>query len=319
MQPQPMPNCSCDVNPLVATCRASGGCRPARTLISRRVGWRAWRIIHGLFWVCGVGAGVASTEDETRTLWRERFIQEVDRRLEVPQPAQQQYLVLLDAALADAGLSDLPPQALVLVDRNVNVQAAFILLRTEQAAWFWLGAVPVSTGRVGSFDHFLTPQGVFSHTLDNPDFRAEGTFNDHHIRGYGVRGMRVFDFGWVLAQRGWGPGGSSPMRLQMHATDPLLLEPRLGRAESKGCIRIPATFNVFMDRHGVLDADYEQALLKGKSLWVLRADRQPLSWPGRYLVIVDSRTSVRPAWSPSPGAKLHALRSPVGKTLASVC
>ena len=44
-------------------------------------------------------------------------------------------------------------------------------------------------------------------------------------------------FGWVIAERGWGAGGMSPMRLQMHATDPDRLEPRLGRAESKGWIR----------------------------------------------------------------------------------
>ena len=50
------------------------------------------------------------------------------------------------------------------------------------------------------------------------------------------------------------------MRLQMHATDRDRLEPRLGRRESKGCIRIPASLSVWFDRYGVLDAAYDDAL-----------------------------------------------------------
>jgi hypothetical protein len=122
----------------------------------------------------------------------------------------------------------------------------------------------------------------------------------------------VFDFGWVLAERGWGTGGKSPMRLQMHATDPDVLEPRLGRTESKGCIRIPAALNDFLDRHGILDADYEEARVRGERLWQLGPDRQPIDWPGRYLVIVDSQAGSRPPWSPLPGPKTQpkAPRSP---------
>ncbi|MDZ4146496.1 MAG: L,D-transpeptidase [Burkholderiales bacterium] len=251
-------------------------------------------------------AGLAAAADDVPPQWREKFALEVDRRLDVPAQAQQRYLALLDAALANAGLADLPMQTLVLVDRSVQVQAAFVVLRTPEKGWFWLGASPVSTGRVGSFDHFRTPVGVFAHSLDNPDFRSEGTYNQNHIRGYGERGMRVFDFGWTQAERGWGAGGQSTMRLQMHATDPDTLEPRLARPESKGCIRIAATLNVFLDRYGVLDADYEQALARGRSLWVMRADRTPVPWPGRYLVIVDSQATERPAWSPMPGAKQAA-------------
>jgi hypothetical protein len=242
----------------------------------------------------------AAGAEDTPAAWRERFAQEVDRRLDVPEEAQRRYKGWLDTALADAGLVDLPPQAVMLVDSSVQVQAAFVLLRTAEHSWFWLGAAPVSTGRIGSFDHFCTPLGVFAHGLDNPDFRAEGTFNENHIRGYGQRGMRVYDFGWTQAERGWGAGGKSTMRLQMHATDPSVLEQRLGRAESKGCVRIPATLNVFLDRHGVLDADYAQALAAGESLLVMRADRQPVPWPGRYLVIIDSQAPERPAWSPLP-------------------
>lgn len=231
------------------------------------------------------------------------FAAEVDRRLEVPAAARAAYVALLEDELARAGLMPLPPQHLVLVDRSEQVQAAFVLLRTPAGGWDWIGASPVSTGRVGSFDHFRTPSGVFAHGLANPDFRAEGTVNENGIRGYGLRGMRIFDFGWVPAERGWGDGGVSPMRLQMHATDPVWLEPRLGRAESKGCIRIPATLNVFIDRHALLDADYEAALAQGEPLWVLRSDRDPWPWPGRWLVIVDSHMTQRPTWSPPPGTR----------------
>jgi hypothetical protein len=252
-----------------------------------------------------------ATTDATLLDWRAQFEREVDRRLDLPPADQQRYLTLLAQTLVDAAppgplLPDPSPQAFVLVDRSPQVQAAFIVLRRPGGAWFWLGATAVSTGKVGSYEHFRTPLGVFAHTLENPDFRAEGTFNENHIRGYGLRGRRVFDFGWQLAERGWGAGGNSLMRFQMHATDPTRLEARLGGVASEGCIRIPATLNVFLDRHGLLDADYEQALAAGEPLWLIKPGRPLIPWPGRWLVIVDSLAAERPAWSPLPGAKLPA-------------
>ena len=231
--------------------------------------------------------------------WAARFAAEVDHRIEVPAEDQLRYAALLDQALA-AGHVEAPAQIVLLVDRSAQVQAAFVMLHTEAGSWLMLGATRVSTGKVGSFDHFLTPLGVFPHTLDNPDFRAEGTLNENHIRGYGRRGMRVFDFGWQQAQRGWGSGAVSQMRLQMHATDPNVLEARLGTVASEGCIRIPATLNTFIDMHGLLDAQYEEAIAAGRNLWVLRPARQAITTPGRFMVIVDSLTPERPAWSPAP-------------------
>lgn len=251
-------------------------------------------------------------DDADIALWRARFTAEVDRRLEVPADAQRQYLDLLQLALAQAGTVVPAPQALLLVDRSAQVQAAFVLLGRADGGWAWLGAAPVSTGRVGAFDHFRTPLGVFPHSLANPDFRAEGTFNENHIRGYGLRGMRVFDFGWAEAERGWGAGGASTMRLQVHATDPDMLEPRLGSAASKGCIRIPATLNRFLDRHGLLDSDYLAAASQGNPHWVLRTGPTPIPWPGRYLVVVDSQQQARPAWArpatPATGAPASGAR-----------
>jgi hypothetical protein len=229
-----------------------------------------------------------------------RFAQEVHPRLELPADESIEYVQLLTEALTRAGINELSAQYLVMVDRSPYVQAAIIFSHSPQGEWQFIGATPASTGKPGSYEHFITPLGVFEHSLANPDFRAEGTRNAYGILGYGIKGMRVFDFGWVMADRGWGAPARSVMRLQLHATDPDLLEPKLGVVASKGCIRIPASLNMFIDRYGLLDADYEFAVANGKYLWVLRPDRQPVQQPGRYLVVVDSQRKQRPSWSPLP-------------------
>lgn len=225
------------------------------------------------------------------------YAREVSPRLDVP-PADQDAWAGLLSGLLTAKNPD--PQYLVLVDRSPFVQAVAIYWIAPDHSFHFIGASPASTGKPGSFDHFITPVGVFDHTIDNLDFRAEGTRNENGILGYGRKGMRVYDFGWQQAERGWGRGGESTMRLQMHATDPGILEPRLGTIQSKGCIRIPAALNVFIDRHGILDADYEQAMAAGQTFWILPETREPTPWSGRYLVIVDSGRTSRPSWSPLP-------------------
>ncbi len=233
---------------------------------------------------------------------RKRFAQEVTRRLNVPANEQRAYGERLQRALAAADLADLAGEYVVMVDRAPNVQALFIYFRATPAnAWLLIGAAPVATGLPGQYDHFLTPLGVFHHSPDHMDFRAEGTTNENGIRGYGHRDMRIFDFGWIDGERGWGKGGKSAMRFQMHATDPDRLEPLLGIRHSKGCVRIPASLNTFLDRHGILDDDYQARVEAGKSLWVLRGDREISPIAGRYLVVIDSARKTRPAWSPLPG------------------
>ena len=78
---------------------------------------------------------------------------------------------------------------------------------------------------------------------------------------------------------------------------------RWGRVASDGCIRIPATLNVVLDIHGVLDADYWAAVASGGNLGVLKPHRQTISWPGRDIVIVDLLAAERPSWSPPAGVK----------------
>jgi hypothetical protein len=231
------------------------------------------------------------------------YQQQVDRQLQVPGVEQARYATLLGETLARAGLGAIPAQYVVLVDRNVQVQAAMIFWKSEQGDFHFIGASPASTGKPGRFEYFQTPAGIFDHTIDNPDFRAEGTRNEFGILGYGRKGMRVYDFGWVNAPKGWGNRGPGVMRLQLHSTDPDLLEPRLGSAQSKGCIRIPASMNLFIDRYGLLDADYERAIAAGNKPWVLSPLREPTPWSGRYMAIVDTERQTRPPWSPPPSVR----------------
>lgn len=232
----------------------------------------------------------------------------VDRLLEVPADELLRYQSLAEAELSRAQIQVASGQYMLVVDRCAWVQAALLFWRSSDGAYGFVGASPVSTGRPGAFDHFETPAGVFDHTPANPDFRAEGTYNSRRIRGYGVKGLRVYDFGWQWAPKGWGDGVVTTMRLQMHATDPDSLEPRLGTAQSKGCIRIAAAFNRFLDHFGVLDAEYERLANAGKKSAVLRDDRETVAEPGRYLIVVDSGRSQRPEWSPAPRTSGAARR-----------
>lgn len=258
----------------------------------------------------------ATAETHRALEMRKLFARDVNRRLRVPLADQRAYGERLQAALEEKDLGALAGEFVILVDRSANVQALFIYFRaSSDEPWLMIGASPVATGRPGEFDHFLTPLGVFEHTPMNMDFRAEGTMNQNGIRGYGRRDMRIYDLGWVDGERGWGKGGYSQMRFQMHATDPDRLEPLLGIRHSKGCVRIPATLNAFIDHYGIVDAEYQALVDSGKSLWVLHSDREITPWAGRFIVVIDSERKTRPAWSPAPGGKARA-KVPAGADTA---
>ena len=225
------------------------------------------------------------------------YAQRIDRQLSIPPDEQRHYAALLTQQLTETGHAGLPPQYVLLVDRSPQVQAILLFWLSEEGQPELIGASPVSTGREGHFMYYETPLGVYDHSMANPDFRAEGTENSQGIMGYGVKGMRVYDFGWVPARRTWRPG-TGIMRLQMHATDPRSLEKRLGTVQSMGCIRIPATLNRLLDHYGLLDADYEGAMRNGRTSWMLPPDRESTGASGRYLVIVDTGRATRPDWSP---------------------
>ena len=226
------------------------------------------------------------------------YDQQVDRRLDVPEDEQHRYADLLTENLVNVAGSQ--AQYVVLVDRDEFVQAAMVYWMSPDGMFHFIGASPVSTGKPGTFEHFITPTGVFEHTIDHPDYRAQGTRNEFGIRGYGVKGMRVYDFGWQMSEKGWDGGGEGKLRLEMHATDPDLLAWKLGSPQSEGCIRIPASLNIFIDHYGILDGDYEKAMAAGKMSPVLAKTREATPWSGRFLVVVDTKRTERPAWSPAP-------------------
>ncbi len=114
-----------------------------------------------------------------------------------------------------------------------TVQALLLYWGSAENGWEFVGAAPVSTGSPVRYERFTTPLGVFDHTMSNPEFRAEGTKNKLGFRGYGRKGLRIYDFGWVEAPRGWGNGAMGKMRLQMHSTDAELAAPKLVRRNQK--------------------------------------------------------------------------------------
>ena len=207
--------------------------------------------------------------------------------------ADASLITLARAEVAAAGMVVDHPQLLVVVDRNPRVQQLALIVASPQEEWRVLGGVHVSTGSMGRFDHYITPRGVFHVTPAILGFRAEGTLNENGIRGLGAKGMRVWDFGWQTASKGWNAGPGKPdttrIRLMMHATDPDKLEQRIGQPASQGCIRIPSAMNHFLDNHGVLDAEYEQAAVTDiRFRTLLPSGRHPTALAGDTLVVVDS-------------------------------
>jgi hypothetical protein len=209
---------------------------------------------------------------------------------------EQAWITETKAAIAAGGPTIDRSQLLVVVDRNPSVQQMRIVLARTNGAWESLGGSKASTGQTGRRDYYLTPIGVFLHTDAILDWRAEGTFNANHIRGLGLKGMRVWDFGWQLASKGWGTGeDQGEIRLLLHATDPAYLEQRLGHPASKGCVRIPAAMNRFLDHYGILDSDYEQvAKADPRFEALLLPTRAPTPLAGNALVVVDSSEPSRP-------------------------
>jgi len=241
----------------------------------------------------------AAVEAELSRL-RAAFAREAPRATTRVPEREQDRIARARAAVAASGQAVEVPQLLVVVDRSPAVQEMSLVLAHPSAPWEVVGSAKVSTGQAGRRDHYLTPAGVFPHTDAILDWRAEGTFNANRIRGLGRRGMRVWDFGWQWAPKAWRadhePG---EIRLLLHATDPDHLEARLGRAASKGCVRIPEAVNRYLDRHGVLDADYERVAVDDRRFRaLLLPDREPTPLAGRMLVVVDSSAVAFPRLRP---------------------
>ncbi len=182
------------------------------------------------------------------------------------------------------------PQAVLVVDRSPHVQRLWVALAGPgSSALQPLGAVKVSTGKPGRKEHFRTPVGVFDDDASILGYRALGTYNENHIRGVGTKGMRVWDLGWQTTDDWRKPHVLTAVRLEMHATDPDVLERRLGRRDSEGCIRIPSQFNSFLDQSGLLDAkERDAARTDRRFAALLPRNAAPNALAGHLLVVVDT-------------------------------
>jgi hypothetical protein len=227
------------------------------------------------------------------------IVREVARLREVLAREVPQHAIANDDAtwIAGAQMAILAPlfvidraQLVVVIDRNPAVQELRIIVARPDAPWQVIGGSKVSTGQAGRRGYFITPVGVFLHTDGILDYRALGTFNENHIRGLGLKGMRVWDFGWQPAERGWRvERDMAEIRMLMHATDPDYLEQRLGRPASQGCIRVSSSMNRFLDWHGVLDADYERAARDDAGFRaILARGREPTPLAGNALIVLDT-------------------------------
>jgi hypothetical protein len=208
-----------------------------------------------------------------------------------PDPARAAgWARLAQAALARAGQAPGRSEVALVVDRAPAVQRIALVLLRAAGGIEVLAEAPASTGRTGRRGYFVTPTGVFANDGAILGYRALGTPNAQGIRGLGARGMRVWDFGWHAAPRGWtGDGSAAPIRFLLHATDPDILEPRLGSPDSQGCVRIGGAMNRFVDRNGVMDAEIErQAAESPRVAALLAPGRTPSPIAGRLLVVVDS-------------------------------
>lgn len=224
------------------------------------------------------------------------FQQEVSHTPPPPAELQALWISLARQQLESSQYRPGNSQVVVLVDRNPKVQRlSLVVINLNDQTWRIIGSTRVSTGKKGRKDYYITPVGVFTNTANRLGYRALGTKNEHGIMGNGTHGMRVWDFGWQQGTKGWlANHEQGPMRLEMHATDPYILEKKLGHTASAGCIRIPAPLNIFLDRHGLLDADYEQKSHTDKRfLALLRKDRTPSPLSGVAVIVIDTSNTVK--------------------------
>lgn len=196
---------------------------------------------------------------------------------------------------AEGAMSDIRGHLVTVVDRATNKQNLMIFLVSDDGQdWEMLYTGHVSTGKPGRREHFKTPTGVFLLDGSIMDYRAQGTFNQNHIRGIGLKGSRVWDFGWQDTEDWRTKGATMQIRMEMHATDPANLELRIGHPDSEGCIRIHADINRVMDRYGVLDAAPNEMAINGSEGWSQLLGKQHVYLPeaGKYVIIIDTKETV---------------------------
>ena len=218
-------------------------------------------------------------------------------------------LILADAAdKIESIKGNVPSQYFVYADRNPKKQMILVCFFDSATRRITIiGADKISTGNPKRSGHFLTPTGVFENSLKNPSYRALGTKNANGWRGFGVKNSRVWDFGWQETTDK--NNQKTEIRMLMHATDPDFGEKKLGQVESKGCVRISAKLDKFLDHYGIIDKDYEEHKQLTNPSWLLAADREPVIAAGKYLLIGDSEEAshnpeIPAIWEPLIAGKL---------------
>lgn len=196
-------------------------------------------------------------------------------------------------------------QYFIVVDSSFKKQNLMLAFWDSTTQSFQLSSnlAKISTGRTGKVHHYITPTGWLEQIPENGTYRAQGTKNSNGIRGYGVKGMRVWDFGWQNAYTGWMKRPEvHQIRMQMHATDPQFLEQRLGNPASQGCIRLSSEINQFLDNHAIIDKNIENSSMS----WSLKKVRNKVENQGSFVLIVNTD---KPD-SLEETAKLKALNNP---------
>jgi len=180
-------------------------------------------------------------------------------------------------------------QYFLYVDRNPREQIAFAgFFNATDGSVAILGLDKISSGNEKRKGFFITPTGIFKNSPEIVGYRALGTKNAKGWCGLGAKGSRVWDFGWQKIIKN---GEERMIRFLLHATDPVFGEKRLGKIDSKGCIRISGKLNQFLDHYGLLDREYEARKDDKRIFWVLKADRKPVLFAGQYLLVGDSAQS----------------------------
>lgn len=228
--------------------------------------------------------------------------------LATPAPAAIRAVGAAQAMLRARGAVIDRREAVLIVDRAPSVQRLWVAIADpDPHQWAILGAVRVSTGKPGRKDHYKTPVGVFRLNGDVLGYRALGTKNEHGVRGIGIKGMRVWDFGWQTTEDWRTPDHVTAVRMEMHATDPTLLEYRLGHPDSEGCIRIPTAFNVALDHVGLIDRAFiEGAEYSAADAALLPKDRASSPLAGDTLVVFDSSEPHATPSDPDLAEKIEA-------------
>jgi len=245
--------------------------------------------------------------DQLRKMWRNspKIAQILDERRQRLVSLNPSYLEFIrkDALyqMSRAGLSFDDSQYFVYADRNPSAQFISVgFYDAERNQVEILGVDLISSGNIEKGgDYFETPTGVFENVVENFSYRALGTPNQDGWRGLGAKDSRVWDFGDQKGLKKYKNGNTvSQMRLLMHSTDPDKGEARLGRTDSKGCVRISQGLNRFLDTYAILDRNYEEWAKTKPDSWLLKKDRKPVAYPGKFLIIGDS----------SPGLQAQAGR-----------